>query len=561
MRGVICRAVVTLLSAVVIVVFAAGAAKAADPLVEQMQVKATIDDSGALTLVQEMTFAAAPETLVQRLPQQREALDNSYYTFTYSAISAKIEDQPAEAMVQEVDGFTEVRVPASGAANKKLTLSYTVTGAILRDAQGSPYLSWRMLQGLSVDVRQVKGTVEIPAVLTSMDCTSGPPNSVTKCSLYAGGTHEYPHPFFSDGPRGAGEVVNLEVSYPEGAVPINEQLTQRWSLDRAFSLNLGTLLGLLSVLVVGGFGLLALHRRLGYDLAPGKPTLIAHFVPVGDGCSVFEVMDDVRPGHIGTVADERVDPVDVTATILDLAVRGHLRIHEIAGSAHQPLDWVFERLDGPTDVLRPYERKLLDAVGPADGSPVAVSTLRQAIGPVIGDVQSDLYNEVVARGWFDRRPDDARNSWGRVARIAVVAAVAVTIVLAVFSTWALIGIGLIAVALGMVWVANRMPRRTGAGAELLAGLSVLSGVLQTQPTDQMPAGAEYAELSKILPYAVVLGGKERWIEAIVAADDDPGIADPTDLNWYHAPGDWHLADLPAAMKSFITTVQGELFSR
>ena len=56
---------------------------------------------------------------------------------------------------------------------------------------------------------------------------------------------------------------------------------------------------------------------------------MAEFVPIGSGESEFRVLGEIRPGHVGTVADERVDPIDVTATLVDLAVHGHLRITEL----------------------------------------------------------------------------------------------------------------------------------------------------------------------------------------------------------------------------------------
>ena len=37
----------------------------------------------------------------------------------------------------------------------------------------------------------------------------------------------------------------------------------------------------------------------------------------------------LRAGQIGTLIDEEANVVDVTATIIDLAVRGYLRIEEI----------------------------------------------------------------------------------------------------------------------------------------------------------------------------------------------------------------------------------------
>jgi len=102
--------------------------------------------------------------------------------------------------------------------------------------------------------------------------------------------------------------------------------------------------------------------------------------------------------------------------------------------------------------------------------------------------------------------------------------------------------------------------RTTAGAGVLNGLQVLSGSLQTQPTDQLPKGREYEQLSRILPYAVVLGGADRWLQAIALADTDAD-SDGADLSWYSAGPDWHLSDLPDSVRNFVTTVQGTLFSR
>lgn len=89
---------------------------------------------------------------------------------------------------------------------------------------------------------------------------------------------------------------------------------------------------------------------------------------------------------------------------------------------------------------------------------------------------------------------------------------------------------------------------------------MLSNDLRSHDTDEMPAGRAYEQLSAVLPYAIVLGGRARWLKALVAADDDAD-ADPTDLDWYHAPQDWHLRDLPDSLQNLIIHLEGELFSR
>ena len=129
----------------------------------------------------------------------------------------------------------------------------------------------------------------------------------------------------------------------------------------------------------------------------------------------------MRPGLVGTVADERVDPIDVTATLIDLAVRGHLRITELQHTQYGLVDWQFSRLENPGDELAPYEALLLDAVVP-DGSHSLASQLPQVLAPALGGVQDALYNEVVERAGLSpaRTPPAAHGlsaaGWGLASR-------------------------------------------------------------------------------------------------------------------------------------------------
>jgi hypothetical protein len=151
----------------------------------------------------------------------------------------------------------------------------------------------------------------------------------------------------------------------------------------------------------------------------------------------------------------------------------------------------------------------------------------------------------------------------RVTQLALgllVVAVVVTALLAAFTTFGLIGLALVVLGLGLVFVAQEMPSRTAKGVALLHGLGALRSLLLTQPTDQMPQGRAVEELSEVLPYAIVLGGTERWLDALVATDVDVD-PDSDDLSWYHGPADWHLQDLPDSLRNFTTTVSGTLFTR
>jgi len=416
-----------------------------------------------------------------------------------------------------------------------------------------------------VPVASFKATVGQDAIaqMASIDCKTGMSAVPAKaCTFWGGGTFETPVPFFQQDSAAAGLRVRVTVLFADSGIAVNQLIRERWTLGRAFTPGPAQLGISLAILALSALGLWLAHRRSGRDAGAVEPVRVAEFHPTGEGTTEFRVLDNVRPGHVGTVLDERVDPVDVTATLLDLAVRGYLRIHELPRESQFSLvEWTFERLAKDPADLAPYERTLLDAVAPTtDGQPATVSALADHIGPVVGQVQSQLYDDVVARGWFASRPDAVRNTWGRLGWIALAVAVVVTAVLMIATTFGLVGLALIVAALALLFTGHEMPARTPLGTGVLRGLSVLAGQLATQPTDEAAPGRELAQLSAIVPYAVVLGGARRWLDAMdrVCPDEEP---DPEDLSWYHAPDTWHMSDLPASLDNFVTIVQGKLFTR
>jgi Predicted membrane protein (DUF2207) len=439
-------------------------------------------------------------------------------------------------------------------------MSYTVTGAAVKTDSGTA-LRWGMLQGLSASVAEFTATVQIPTQFSYIKCTAGSPNSTVPCNFAAAGTEGSQIPTFRDGPRGEGEVVTIDIGFPPGGIASNEVIEYKWTLARAFSAKPLPLALSLGLLALGAVALYGLHRRAGVDISPdGQVSKVGEFVPTGAGQSEFRVVDDIRPGHVGTVADERVDPIDITATLVDLAVRGHLVITELPReSEFTRSDWEIKRVDGAPDGLRPFEQQLLDGIASPGGS-VRVSELASRVQESVGGVQNALYDEMVSNGWYERRPDDTRNRWTQRALAALIISVVVTGVLAAFTTFGLVGLALIVVSLGLVFVAQEMPSRTAKGAALLGGLGALRSDLLSHPTNQMPPGRELGEISEVLPYAIVLGGVDRWLDAIVASDVDEH-PDSYDLSWYHGPGNWHMRDLPDSMRNFVTVVSGSLFSR
>ncbi len=556
-RRLLATVAVAMVFALTLVGVAQRTAHAAGP-VASLVVDATLGEDGNLTVSETYTLSGegAPAELVKAFSTRADGIGDIQYRQRIEGLTATVDGAPVEALVQVERDRTVVTVPLAE-AGETVVMSYRVIGAV-REQGADHVLEYRALQGLNVQVDDVRITVNTPRLALGIDCYAGPPNSTARCLMAQQGTHDAQIPTFQDGPRGPGEQVTIILPFAPDVVAASAIIDHRWTLGGAFSVGAAELLSALALLLVGGVVLFAQHRRAGRDAAAGGAMeKVGEFTPVGAGESEFRHFGQVRPGHVGTVADERVDPIDVTASLLDLAVRGHLRIVELPRAREfAGTDWQLVRRDG-SDELTPYEQVLLDAVG---DEPALISELASKIQPRVRDIQDALYDEVVEHGWYERRPDQIRNTWVSISLGALVVAVLGTSVLVAFTTFGLLGLAAVAVALGMIFVAQEMPARTRSGSALLAGLQHLSHELHTAPTDQMPQGRELEELSELLPYAVVLGGVDRWIDAIVAADDDED-ADPTDLDWYHGPQNWHLQDLPDSLRNFVTTVSGKLFSR
>jgi hypothetical protein len=518
-----------------------------------------LSKDGTLRVKQAITFTGAvPAELSQKFETREDLVGDRQYVQRLSDITATVEGADVQPTINSDDRFTTVAVPTNGST--EVVMSYTVNGAVVTTDSGTA-LRWGMLQGLSASVAEFSATVQIPTQFSYIKCTAGSPNSTVPCTFAAAGTEGAQVPTFRDGPRGEGEVVVIDIGFPPGGIASNEVIEYRWTVGRAFSAKPLPLALALGLLTLGGIALYGLHRRAGVDISPdGQISKVGEFVPTGAGQSEFRVVDDIRPGHVGTVADERVDPIDVTATLVDLAVRGHLVITELPrDSEFARTDWDIRRVDGASDGLRPFEQQLLDGIAPPGGS-VRVLELATRVQESIGEVQNALYDEMVSNGWYERRPDATRNRWTQLSLAALIISVVLTGVLAAFTTFGLVGLALIVVSLGMVFVAQEMPSRTAKGAALLGGLGALRSDLLSHPTNQMPRGHELQETSEVLPYAIVLGGADRWLDAIVASDVDEH-PDSYDLSWYHGPENWHLSDLPDSMRNFVTTVSGSLFSR
>jgi uncharacterized membrane protein YgcG len=396
--------------------------------------------------------------------------------------------------------------------------------------------------GWSVPISTATVAVEGPASVQKVACYQGIAGSTATCpaSLSSG------RGSFTATRLKPGEGMTVVSAFPLGtfpeAAPIFTSRPQPHRLVTAFSLTPATGTVVPALLVLAG-GLVLWLRRQGRDEryvgltpglmpGPGQEHTVArvsraHREPVAVR---FTPPDRMRPGLLGTLIDTRADAVDVTATIVDLAVRGYLRIEEVRQWAGSKPDWKLVTVfPAPAEPLLEYELHLMISIFPQRNE-VLLSDLKNTFSGSLKMVQSMLHAEVTRAGWFAQNPAALRARWVRVGSATAVLGAVGTWVLARTSDVALLGLPVLFLGPALSRVASRMSARTAKGTALLAQAQGFRMYLEKAEANQIRFEEGQDIFSRYLPYAMVFGVANRWagVFAALAAGGAPVVV-PT---WY-----------------------------
>ncbi|MFI0372793.1 DUF2207 domain-containing protein [Actinomadura sp. 1N219] len=444
--------------------------------------------------------------------------------------------------------------------NRTIVLEYDVRGAIT-PMGAAEELRWPVIGGWKVPVDEARATVDGGATIRNVNCFTGPIGSTIGCTQYYT-NHTHTQGVYAQQGMLPGEYLTVVAGLPAGTTGGRAIYERRHTIATAFSVNAVTGGALIGLLVLLGGGLAALYMLRGRDArVVGKHAVEGDHAPLAG--AEFEPPDGVRPGQIGTLIDEQADVIDVTATIVDLAVRGYLLIEEEDRASTGRLDWTLRRLGRPQVDLLPYERILLDALLTApDGSgrdAVKLSQLGGTFATKLAQVRSAMYDDVVKQGWFARRPDTVRSRWTVAGVLITLLGVAGTVALALTTEWALAGLALIIAGAALAFGGQYMPAKTARGATVLAHTIGFRAFLErgAMPDgDAVASQQRIALFSRFLPYAVVFDAVPKWAETVKDAGERAEGAD--NLYWYEGPAEWDLSKFAESMRTFTLATSGSI---
>jgi uncharacterized membrane protein YgcG len=500
------------------------------------------------------------------LPTRVSYSDTQDRLFEYSDLTSSAVGAPGQLNEEDTGSALVLRIgdPNQGDISgvHAYHLQYTVNGLVntANDQHADDQLYWNVIgPGWEIPLAGIQVRVTGPAEVAQVACYAGPHGGTDPCSS---ATSAGPTATFSQAEVPLGSELTTVTGWPAGTFPgvgpllgdkasSDSRWTDPWTADRLRPVSVGG--GLAAVILLGG-GMLAIGRvrRVGRDraylgLTPGLRPVSGQATTTGSRdrrapvAVQFTPPEAVTPGLVGTLVDESADPVDVTATVIDLAVRGYLRIEEVPRSdpGKKPKDWTLYPTRLPDDQLVQHEQDLLAALF-AGRAQVRLSDLKTTFRASMLTVQKDLYAEVVERGWFTASPQSVRGRWTAAGVSLVALAFLAGFVLTASSL--LPGIGLVPWAVGAVGIlvlalAKAAPARTADGTAVLAQTLGFRQYLATAEANQLRFEEGEDIFSRYLPYAIIFGLTDRWARVFAElAAQGRQVPAPGWYTGYYNPG-------------------------
>ena len=252
----------------------------------------------------------------------------------------------------------------------------------------------------------------------------------------------------------------------------------------------------------------------------------------------YEPVAGASPAELGTLVDNSADMDDITATLVDLAVRGFIRIEEVTEShlfgLSKSTDYILHILRPRPEWtgLKPHEQRYLEALRNSAllGDSVKVSDLQNRFYTKLPKIRDAIYDNLVARGYYLQRPDKVKAKWLGLGfllgvGLAGLATLAVTQLGGMFSILALTAAASLSMLIVFIF-AQIMPARTVPGArarEAALGFKEFLERVDSERYKKMITSPDMFE--RFLPFAMAFGVEEKWARAFESIYREP----PT---WY-----------------------------
>ena len=512
-----------LLAFIAALLFAAPTTQARDLTIQRFDETVTVNPNGTIEVTEiiEARFTGFWHGIYRTIPVEYDSPQHLNYSLLLEPLSVTDDDGHSLKYEQKREGRYlkfKITVPDAQDTTKTVLLHYRILNAI-RFFDDHDELYWNVTGGeWDAPIRAASAKIELPDGVTGL-------HAIAFTGAY--GSRE------SDAQvETAGNVVQVSANHP---LSYREGLTVVAGWDKGFvhPPSAAAKLALffrsnwpLFLPVVAFFMMLWLWWTRGRDPARGSIAV------------QYEPPDKLTPGECGTLVDNEAAMRDITATLVDLAVKGYLTIEQkdeshLLGLSHSK-EYIFHLKRPSTEwsAARPHELEMLSALFD-DGSltSVKLSELQNHFYTHLPAIRTRIFDALMADGYYLHRPDTVRQGY-------IGAGIVIGILLFVFGgalgaatgvahlTWIIAAILTAAVICIFGWF---MPARTLTGArtfEKVLGFEQFLERVESEGLERIVKTPEMFE--KFLPYAMALRCEKKWVAAFAGIAMQPP-------QWYSGP--------------------------
>jgi len=240
----------------------------------------------------------------------------------------------------------------------------------------------------------------------------------------------------------------------------------------------------------------------------------------------YEPPPKMSPAEAGTLLDNSADMRDITATMVDLAVRGTMRIEEhqnpkLFGLFGGGTEYSLHRLKPVSadysDGMAPHERTMYSGIFLGHDEVVPLSELKDEFYKQLPTIRDAVFDTLTANGFYRSRPDKVKQTWMGVAvGIGILVAIGGTFLskATLLTPVPFVIAGILSGVILLIF-AQIMPARTEAGTralEQVLGFEEFLRRVESEHLKRVIIG--HPELfDKYLPYAMAFGVERQFARA------------------------------------------------
>lgn len=484
-----------------------------------------VDENGSARVMEEITFAFQGQFqgIYRNIPIEYPGPGGTNYSLFLKV--DRVTDEHQAALKYEkhtANGFLKLKIFIPGAVNTNRTIhiEYTVLNAA-KFLEDHDEFYWNVTgNDWEVPIDSASGAIYFPAE------ASGQIRAQAFGGIYGSNQKE---PCSVEGPVATCETSNplpmhggltVDIYLPQGILHKPNSLTRAGWFIRSNPV---------LTLPVWAFAVMfTLWWLKGRDPDPGISVAPLYAPP-----------DKMGPAEAGTLVMDRVEPRDITSVLVDLAVRGYIKIVEVDHKglllSHKDYELHLLKDQSQWEELSDYERTMLQQV--FDGGRMThVSELRNRFYTAVPLLKTQIMSALKRKGMYTLDPDSAAGLWV-VGAIVVAAPYALLQWLGAADFFSGVTSAMIAGLLALLIIflfGRQLTAKSPLGAKTriqVLGFEEFMNRVDADRLKRMPSDT----FEKFLPYAMALGVEHRWARAFNGIVQNP----PT---WYQSSSPWGMGN-------------------